>query len=83
MSLKALFNNCKCFNSKERLHRLKSVKVRKNESDFVTQNHGNDYAPSNAINVYDSSSWRWSRVNEWDQYINDPVEKLNGHMVTW
>jgi len=80
--LKALFNNCKCFNSKERLYRLKAVKVRKDMPAGDTKNCANEYTPSNAINVYDSSHWRWGRVNEWDQYINDPVEKLNGHMVT-
>jgi hypothetical protein len=80
--LKALFDNCKCFNSKERLHRLKAVKVRKNEPGIVAQNYVNEYEPSNAINVRDSSPWQWRRVNEWDHYMNDPVEKLSGHMVT-
>jgi hypothetical protein len=80
--LKALFNNCKCFNSKERLHRLRSVKVRKNELGVITQNYVNEYESSNAINVYGSSPWRWRRVTEWHRYINDPYENESGHIVT-
>jgi hypothetical protein len=68
-----LFNKCKCFNSKERLRRLKAVKVRKNEPNFVAQICVNEYEPSNAINVYDSSPWQWRRVIQWDKYVNDPV----------
>ncbi len=82
MSLKALFNKCKCFNSKERLHRLKAVKVLKNETAIVAQNYVNEYEPSNAINVYDSSPWQWRRVTEWHRYINDPYENNSGHIVT-
>ena len=82
MSLKALFNKCKCFNSKERLHRLRSVKVRKDMSVGCVKNCVNEYEPSNAISVYDSLPWRWRRVNDWQRYINDPCYKLNGHMVT-
>jgi hypothetical protein len=82
LSLKALFNKCKCFNSKERLHRIKAVKVRKDMSAGDVKNCVNEYEPSNATNVRDSSPWRWRRVGEWDQYMNDPVEKLSGHIVT-
>ena len=82
LSLKALFNKCKCFNSKERLYRLKAVKVRKNEPDIVAQNYVNEYEPSNAINVYDSSPWQWRRVAQWHRYINDSYENNSGHIVT-
>ena len=81
-SLKALFNKCKCFNSKERRpYHSRSVKVRKNEPDIATQNYVNEYEPSNAINVYDSSPWQWRRVTEWHRYINDPYENNSGHIV--
>jgi hypothetical protein len=80
--LKALFNKCKCFNSKERLRRLKAVKVRKDMSISGAQNYANEYEPSNAINVYDSSPWRWRRVAQWHRYITDPCEYKSGHIVT-
>ena len=81
LSLKELFNKCKCFNSKERLRRLRSVKVRKDMPVDDAKNYVNEYEPSNAINVYDSSLWRWRRANDWHRYINDPVDKLKGHSI--
>ena len=82
MSLKALFNKCKCFNSKERLRRLRSVKVRKDELGVIAKNYVNEYEPSQMVNVYDSPLWRWRRVAQWHRYINNPCENISGHMVT-
>jgi hypothetical protein len=82
LSLKALFNKCKCFNSKERLHRIKAVKVSKDMSVCCAKNYVNEYEPSNAINVYDSSPWQWRRVAQWHRDINDTCEYKSGHMVT-
>ncbi|MFA4981795.1 MAG: hypothetical protein WC592_04930 [Candidatus Omnitrophota bacterium] len=45
-------------------------------------NYVYEYEPSNAIYVGDSSPWQWRRVNEWHRYLNDPVEKIKGHMIT-
>ena len=44
--------------------------------------YAHEYEPSNIINVRDSSPWKWRRVNEWDRYINDTIEKISGHIVT-
>ena len=82
LSLKALFNKCKCFNSKERLHRLRSVKVRKDELGVIAKNCVNEYEPSKMVNVYDSPLWQWRRVAQWHRYINDPCEYESGHIVT-
>jgi len=41
-----------------------------------------EYEPSNAIYVGDSSLWRWHRVSEWRRYLNDPIDKIKGHMIT-
>ncbi len=82
LSLKALFNKCKCFNSKERLCRLRSVKVRKDVLGVVAKNRVNEYEPSKMVNAYDSSLWRWRRVAQWHRYITDSCEYKSGHMVT-
>jgi hypothetical protein len=82
LSLKALFNKCKCFNSKERLHRLRSVKVRKDMSVGGAKTCVNEYAPSNMVNVYDSPLWQWRRVAQWHRDITDPCEYKSGHIVT-
>ena len=81
MSLKALFNKCKCFNSKERLRRLRTVKVRKDVPGIVVQNCVNEYEPSKMANVYDSPLWQWRRVIQWDKYLNDPVDNRKGHII--
>jgi hypothetical protein len=83
LSLKALFNKCKCFDSKARLRRLRSVKVRKDVLGIVAQNCVNEYEPSKMVNVYDSPLWRWRRVAQWHRYINDPYENIiKGHIIT-
>ena len=40
------------------------------------------YEPSNISFAYDSLFWRWRRVIAWHNYINDPVENINGHIIT-
>ena len=61
-------------------NRKKSTSSRKEL--YVTEKHyAHEYEPSGIINVRDSSPWQWRRVNEWDHYLNDPVEKSNGHIV--
>ena len=41
-----------------------------------------DYEPSRMHNTRNSSFWQWRRVVEWERYINDPLENINGHMTT-
>jgi hypothetical protein len=41
----------------------------------------NEYKPSNMVNAHYGPVFQWRRVNEWDEYINDPIEKLSGHMI--
>jgi len=41
-----------------------------------------EYEPTNMASAYNSLYWRWQRVTEWDRYINDPIEKMKGHMIT-
>ena len=43
------------------------------------------YEPSPIYQTQNSSFWRWQRVKEWFQYINDPYEKIknkNEHIMT-
>ena len=63
-------------------YQKKSKVLRLNRTGAVIDTRPNEYRPSKAINVYDSSPWRWRRVSEWDRYINDPVNKLSGHIIT-
>jgi hypothetical protein len=78
LSLKELVNNVKKITP--RGNRKKS-KLRFKERVTVIPNYVYEYEPSNAINVHDSSPWQWRRVNEWHRYINDPEEKIKGHMI--
>jgi len=48
----------------------------------IQQHYVYEYEPSNIINAYDSPLWQWRRVNEWHRYLNDPIEKIKGHMIT-
>jgi hypothetical protein len=41
-----------------------------------------DYEPSRIDNTRNSSFWQWRRVAEWYRYISDPIENINGHMIT-
>ena len=82
LRLKELFKGLKVYRLiTPRGYQKKSKPLRKKRK-FVAQHHIRDYEPSNIVNVRDSSPWQWRRVNEWDHYINDPYEKINGHMIT-
>lgn len=49
----------------------------------ITQDgHRQAYEPTQIYNTRNSSFWRWRRVREWDKYINDPLENINGHIIT-
>ena len=50
--------------------RKKSVLRRKRRAPVVTKNCVNEYEPSAAVNA-NSSLWKWHRVDEWHEYIND------------
>ena len=63
-------------------YRKKSILKPENPRVTVQQQYAYEYEPSNMINAYGVSLWRWRRVNEWDRYINDPYEKIKGHMIT-
>lgn len=41
-----------------------------------------DYEPSRIDNTRNGPFWQWRRVTEWYRYINDPIENINGHMIT-
>ena len=41
-----------------------------------------DYEPTRIQNTRDCLFWQWRRVTEWHRYINDPIENINGHMIT-
>ena len=82
LSLKELFNNL-------RVHRLitprgyqKKSKSLHKKPKLIAQHRICSHEPSNAVNVRDSSPWKWRRVAQWDRYINDPCEKIKGHMIT-
>ncbi len=82
LSLRALVNSFKVSDLiTPRGYQKKSKSPRKTP-DIAVRHYAHEYEPSNAINVRDSSPWKWRRVNEWDKYINDPVNKLNGHIIT-
>jgi len=63
-------------------NRKKSILRREYTGVIIQQRYVYEYEPSNMINAYDNTFWRWRRVTQWDQYLNDPVEKIKGHMIT-
>jgi len=79
LRLKELVNGIKVITP--RGNRKKSILSRK-EPDIAIRHYAHEYEPSNISNAYDGLYWRWRRVNEWDRYINDPVEKTKGHIIT-
>ena len=79
LGLKELVNSVKEITP--RGNRKKS-KARIKDRIMVIPNYVYEYEPTNAINVRDSSPWKWLRVDEWHRYLNDPVEKIKGHMIT-
>jgi hypothetical protein len=83
LRLKELFNSVKVYDSiTPRGYRKKSILRHKNPGMTIQQHYVYEYEPSNMINAYDSSLWQWRRVDEWHRYLNDPVEKIKGHMIT-
>jgi hypothetical protein len=83
LRLKELFNSVKVYNSiTPRGNRKKSNLRRRNLSVTVQQHYVYEYEPSNIINAYGSSIWRWRRVYEWYNYINDPIENIKGRIIT-
>ena len=42
----------------------------RNETAYYEQ-----YAPVTVCPSQDTLSWKWRRVKEWDNYINDPMDK--------
>ena len=82
LSLKELVNSVKVVELITPRGYQKKSKSSLKKTDIVIRHYVHEYEPSNAINVCDSLPWRWRRVNEWDRYINDPVNKLNGHIIT-
>ncbi len=83
LSLKNLFNSVKGYDSiTPRRYRKKLILRREKPRVTVQQHYVYEYEPSSAINVRDSQPWRWRRVNEWHRYLDDPVEKIKGHMIT-
>ncbi len=82
LSLKELVNSVKVYDSiTPRGNRKKSI-LRRKKTGIAIQNRAYEYEPSNIIYADDSQLWQWRRVAEWDRYINDPLENINGHMIT-
>ena len=81
LSLQALVNNVKVIKLiTPRGYQKKSKVLKLGRTGVVIDTRPDEYRPSKIASVLDSQLWRWRRVNEWDRYINDPVEKLNGHI---
>ena len=49
----------------------KTIAIQTNETAYYEQ-----YAPVTVWPVRDSLSQKWQRVKEWDNYINDPMDKM-------
>ena len=63
-------------------NRKKSA-LRRKKLDIAVRHYAHEYEPSKAVNVRDSSPWRWRRVVQWDRDVNDPYENIiKGHMIT-
>jgi len=54
-----------------RRDRKKSIFRRKRPSPVVTKPCADEYEPSSAVRLFNSSSWQWHRAAEWDRYINN------------
>ena len=81
LSLQALVNSFKVIELiTPRGYQKKSKVLRSAKIDAVIDTRPNEYRPSKITGVLDSQLWRWRRVKEWDHYMNDPVEKLSGHI---
>jgi len=80
LRLKELVNSLKVITP--RGNRKKSILRCQNLDVIVRRHYEHEYEPSNATYVQDSLPWRWNRVAEWHRYINDPIDKIKGHMIT-
>ena len=82
MDLKELFENHK----QQYLLKKRYYSKRQSESPIKAKAfkaiYINAYEPSKINSVYESSYWRWQRVIEWDNYVNNPYEDINGHILT-
>jgi hypothetical protein len=79
LGLKELVNSVKKITP--RGNRKKS-KARFKNHVTVIPNYVYEYEPTNTIYADDSLLWQWRRVNEWHRYLNDPADKIKGHMIT-
>ena len=80
LRLKELVDNIKVITP--RGNRKKSA-LRRKKLDIAVRHYAHEYEPSKAVNVRDSSPWRWRRVVQWDRDVNDPYENIiKGHMIT-
>jgi len=83
LSLQALVNSFKVSDLiPPRRDQKKSKVLRPGRAGAVIDTRPDEYRPSRIVNVFHSPLWQWRRVNEWDRYINDPIDKLNGHIIT-
>ena len=83
LSLQALVNSFKAPNLiTPRGYHKKSKVIKHDKISAAIDTRPDEYSPSKIVSVLYSPLWQWRRVNEWDRYINDPVEKLNGHIIT-
>ena len=63
-------------------YQKKSKVLKSAITDVVIDTRPDEYRPGKITSVLHSQLWQWRRVNEWDEYINDSVNKLSGHIVT-
>ena len=83
LSLQALVNDLKVIELiPPRGYQKKSKVLRPAIAGAVIDTRPDEYRPSAITSVLDSQLWQWRRVNEWDRYVNDPIDKLNGHIIT-
>lgn len=76
LHIKELFKNIKRPRTKKKRHyRKKPVKAHKKPVITIPE-YNNTYEPSKITDTRDSLFWSWRRVAEWEQYINDPLEKI-------
>ena len=83
LRLQAIVNDLKVIELiPPRGYQKKSKVLKFNRISAIIDTRPDEYRPSAITSVLDSQLWQWRRVNEWDRYINDPVDKLNGHIIT-
>jgi len=57
-----------------------SIHVAPGKKNGIAAHH--DYEPTRIQDTRDSLFWKWRRVTEWYRYISDPLENINGHIIT-